>query len=80
VFVPFVEHEVQNLLSFDVPCHVGSPDVPCCMFVGLVRIFKCGDNHKLFESVVEVFLVVVEGGVLNFLYLLFVFGKKRVFK
>lgn len=79
VFVLFVEDGVKYSLGFDFSSHVGSPDGSCCVFVGLIAVLGWND-HKLFEGVVEVLLVVVVGRIFNLLDFVLAFIVQGVFR
>lgn len=71
MLVLLVENEVQNLLCFDVPSDISSPYISGCQFELLFLSPQIGHDHQFLQSVVEVFLIVVERRVLDLLSLLF---------
>jgi hypothetical protein len=74
VLVVFVEDVVQDALRLDLQPQVLLPDLACRPLVGLVGLIEFGYDDQLFQGIVEMFLVVVEGRVqslFNFLLLLY---------
>ena len=78
MLVPLVEHVMQNFLGFDLTAYVSLPKLKSRLFVGLIRLDELRNNDQLLNSIIEVFLVVVEGRVFNLLYFLVFFGRELI--
>jgi hypothetical protein len=74
VLVLFVEDEVQNLLGLDFSLHISPPDISGCDFEFFIIGADLRDDHQLLKGIVEMLLVVVERGVLDFLCLFLLAG------
>lgn len=73
VLVALIKDVVENSFSFDVQGEVNAPYHMGCLLVGLIAVGEVRHDDELLEGIVEVFLVIVEGGVLSpldFLFLL----------
>lgn len=70
VLVSFIEDEMENLFGLDFPRGVGPPQISCCKFVFLILTGNFRNDNQLLESIIEVFLVIVEGRIIHlFLFL-----------
>jgi hypothetical protein len=71
MLVIFIENVVQDALSFDVLLQVLAPDLPGSFLVLFAAGVELWHDDEFLEGVVQMFLVVMEGGVCRLLYFLF---------
>ena len=79
MLVLFVEDEVQNLFGLDLTLNISFPDVPGGDLVFFVAAGDVRHDDQLLESVVQVFLVVMERRVLHFFALLLLQSRRKIF-
>jgi len=80
VLILFVKHEVQNFLCFHVSIHIGSPYLPCSLFVFLFVLFRRRNDHYFFKGIVKMLLIIVEWRVFTLFYLLLLLNNCIVLK
>lgn len=73
MLVIFVENVVQDAFGLYLLLQVLAPYLPCSLLIEVATGVKLRNYDEFFQGIVEMFLVVMEGGVLwllNFLFLL----------
>jgi hypothetical protein len=79
MLISLIENEVQYPFGLNLALTVDVPDLKRRQLVEIIIDLKFRNNDKLLERIVEVFLVVVERGVREFLYFLLLLAEYLFF-
>lgn len=60
MFIFFIEYEVKDLFSFDISRRICFPEISGSNHVLVILARNLRNNHKFFQGIVQVFLIVVE--------------------